>query len=109
VQRFDLMRDDLDFVRRLDPREQRSLAFGGRFLRQRHDAGAACQVAFALVGRQRSGDELQERRLAAAVDPDQCDLLARFHVERDVAQEGFTAVVEIDAAQTQERHGSVIS
>jgi hypothetical protein len=62
--------------------------------------GLAVEKRLAAIGSQKAEDELDERRLPAAVGARDRDQLARSDIEVDVGQDGSTVTVgEGDAAQ----------
>ena len=72
-----------------------------RLLRQVADGGAGLHPALALVGLDHAGGDLEQRRLARAVAPDQRHALALGHGEFGVLENGTAAEGEADAAKVK--------
>ena len=78
--------------RLLEPREQLQVLAHGQLRVDRgalRDPARGRQVDLALVGRQAAREDLQQRRLAGAVGPDDRHPLAGLEAEGDVAQRGL--------------------
>ena len=86
--------------------EQRPAWFVGRLLAEERDAGAGVETDVAGVGPIEAGEDLHQRRLAAAVGADQTDALAGEKLEAEVVEEGvpFEASAQIRATQQKRGH-----
>ena len=76
-----------------------------RFLRQVADAHPAPDRHAAGVGRLQAGHDAQQRRLAAAVDPDQADAVAAVDAQIDGVQQHPLGVLHVDALERDQVHG----
>ena len=73
-----------------------------RLLRQVADGGAGLHPALALVGLDHAGGDLEKRRLARAVAPDERHALALGNSEFGVFENGAAAEGQADAAEMKE-------
>ena len=81
-----------------------------RLLRQIADGRARLHEAAAAIGFDYACRDLQQRRLARAVAPDQADALGRRHRKLDTCEQRRAAKGELDVLQLDQRrrHGSVL-
>jgi hypothetical protein len=83
----------------------------GSIRRQRHvldqsrDASAGLSQHEARIGLQIAAENLQQRRLAGAVAPDDGDALAGVHLEGDLVEQREMAEGDGDTVERYERHG----
>ena len=77
----------------------------GRFLRDVGDGPGGGQRDVAGVGQELAANQREQARLAAAVRPDETDLVPRMHGERRTVQQPFRAAGEGEVGEAE--HGQV--
>src|SRR4051794_41128380 len=73
-------------------------------LREAADAQRRLMPDRAVLGRELTADDPEQRRLAGAIAADDADTLARFHLQARVGKKGKMAVRHRYAIQAKQRH-----